>query len=62
MPGTSTTTTFSQTDKYTDFGFDSQYQYQGNNFWVTLRGSYIHEFKTWMRASPMGLPPTRPTI
>jgi hypothetical protein len=43
MPGTSTTTTFSQADKYTDIGFDSQYQYQGDNFWLTLRGSYIHE-------------------
>ena len=32
-----------QTDKYTDVGFDTQYQYQGSNFWVTLRGSYIYE-------------------
>jgi len=31
------------TDKYTDIGFDSQYQYQGNNYWFTARGSYIHE-------------------
>ena len=28
---------------YTDVGFDAQYQYQGDNFWFTLRGSYIHE-------------------
>jgi hypothetical protein len=35
--------TASLTDKYTDIGVDSQYQYQGDNYWVTLRGSYIHE-------------------
>jgi hypothetical protein len=32
-------------DKFTDIGFDSQYQYQGDNFWVTLRGSYIREYQ-----------------
>ena len=32
-------------DKFTDIGFDSQYQYQGENYWVTLRGSYIREFQ-----------------
>ncbi len=42
-PGTPDTSTFPQTDKYTDVGFDTQYQYQGDNFWFTLRGSYIHE-------------------
>jgi hypothetical protein len=35
--------TFPQTDKFTDVGFDAQYQYQGDNYWVTLRGAYIHE-------------------
>ena len=35
--------TFSQTDRYTDVAFDSQYQYQGPNYWITLRGTYIHE-------------------
>jgi hypothetical protein len=39
------TATFSQTDKFTDVGFDSQYQYQGENYWLTLRGSFIHEFQ-----------------
>jgi len=39
------TSTLAQTDKYTDIGFDTQYQYQGSNFWVTLRGSYIYEFQ-----------------
>lgn len=34
---------FPQTDRYTDVAFDSQYQYQGDNFWITLRGTYIHE-------------------
>jgi hypothetical protein len=32
-----------QTDKYTDVGFDAQYQYQGSNFWFTVRGTYIRE-------------------
>ena len=40
-----TTATLPQTDKYTDVGFDSQYQYQGNKYWLTLRGSYIREFQ-----------------
>lgn len=35
--------TYSQKDKYTDIGVDSQYQYQGENYWITLRASYIHE-------------------
>jgi hypothetical protein len=33
----------SQTVNYTDIGLDTQYQYEGSNYWVTLRGSYIHE-------------------
>ena len=37
------TPTYTQTDRYTDVGFDTQYQYQGDNYWVTLRGTYIHE-------------------
>ena len=45
MPGTSVRSTFPQTDNYTDIGFDTQYQYQGSNFWITLRGSYIHEYQ-----------------
>jgi hypothetical protein len=44
-PGTPNTSIYSQTDKYTDIGLDSQYQYQGDNYWVTLRGSYIHEYQ-----------------
>ncbi len=38
-----TTDTFPQTDKYTDVGVDAQYQYKGGNFWLTLRGSFVHE-------------------
>jgi hypothetical protein len=38
--------TFPQTDRYNDIGFDSQYQYQGPNYWITLRASYIHENQT----------------
>ena len=41
--GTAITTTFSQTDRFTDLGFDTQYQYQGDNFWITARGSFIRE-------------------
>ena len=40
-----TTGTFPQSDKFTDIGFDTQYQYQGDNYWLTLRGSYIREFQ-----------------
>jgi hypothetical protein len=39
------TAVFPQTDRFTDVGFDTQYQYQGDNYWVTLRGSYIREFQ-----------------
>ena len=37
---------FAQTDRYTDVAFDSQYQYQGDDFWITLRGTYIREKQT----------------
>ena len=42
---TGTTGVFPQSDKYTDIGFDTQYQYQGDNYWLTLRGNYIREFQ-----------------
>jgi hypothetical protein len=42
---TGTTATIPQSDKFTDIGFDSQYQYQGDNYWLTLRGSYIREYQ-----------------
>ena len=42
-PGTPDTSVFPQTDRFTDIGFDMQYQYQGDNFWITARGSYIRE-------------------
>jgi len=38
-----TTATSPLSVNFTDVGFDSQYQYQGDNFWFTLRGSYIRE-------------------
>ena len=47
-------------DKFTDIGFDSQYQYQGDNFWVTLRGSYIREFQR-LDASFASLAAANPT-
>jgi hypothetical protein len=45
FPGTTDTSTDPLSDKFTDIGLDSQYQYQGDNFWLTLRGSYIHEYQ-----------------
>ena len=36
----------SGSDKFVDVGIDSQYQYMGKNFVLTLRGSYIHEKQT----------------
>ena len=39
------TATIPQTDRYADVGFDSQYQYQGDNYWLTLRGSLIREYQ-----------------
>ena len=43
--------TFAQSNRYTDFGFDSQYQYQGPNYWLTLRGTYIHENQSFDAAT-----------
>jgi len=54
-PGTPDTSIFSLTDKFTDIGVDSQYQYQGDNFWFTLRGSYIHEIQKLDASFPNGL-------
>ena len=42
---TGTTAVMPLSDKFTDVGFDAQYQYQGDNYWLTLRGSYIREFQ-----------------
>ena len=39
---------------FTDFGFDSQYQYIGETHKVTLRGSYIYENQKWDAAFPQG--------
>jgi hypothetical protein len=38
--------TYPQTNRYTDTAFDVQYQYQGANYWFTLRGTYIYEKQT----------------
>jgi hypothetical protein len=43
-----------QTDRYTDIAFDSQYQYQGDNYWITLRGTYIHEDQSLAATYAMG--------
>jgi hypothetical protein len=52
---TGTTGTFPQSDKFTDVGFDSQYQYQGDNYWLTLRGSFIREFQKLDASFPNAL-------
>src|SRR5450631_702034 len=31
------------TNHFNDIGFDSQYQYQGDGYWVTIRATYLHE-------------------
>jgi hypothetical protein len=33
----------SGTNRFNDIGFDSQYQYQGDGYWITVRATYIHE-------------------
>ena len=38
-----TTDTLPISDRFSDFGFDTQYQYHGENWWLTLSGTYIHE-------------------
>jgi len=45
------------TDHYTDIGFDSQYQYNGGNYWMTVRGSYIHENQTLNASSKLPIDP-----
>lgn len=52
---------FPQSDVFTDYGFDAQYQYQGDNYWLTLRGSYIREFQRLDASFTNGLGPTNPT-
>ena len=54
-PGTADTSIFSQTDKYTDVGVDTQYQYQGDNYWITLRGSLVREYQKLDASFPNGL-------
>jgi hypothetical protein len=40
-----TTATFPQSDKFADVGIDSQYQYIGNYFQWSVRGSLIREYQ-----------------
>ncbi|MGC2657710.1 MAG: hypothetical protein WA324_07010 [Bryobacteraceae bacterium] len=42
------------TDRFTDYGFDSQYQYLGDAQKLTLRGSYIYENQRWSASFPAG--------
>jgi hypothetical protein len=49
-----TTGTLPLADRFTDIGFDSQYQYQGLNYWVTLRANYIREFQLLNASFPTG--------
>ena len=45
-------------DAFTDYGFDSQYQYLGATNKVTLRGSYIYEHRAWDASFPAGIAST----
>ena len=47
-----------ETDDYTDIGLDSQYQYGGENYWVTLCGYYIHEDQKLNASSTLPIDPT----
>jgi hypothetical protein len=40
-----TTGTLPLSDRFVDIGIDSQYQYQGPNYWLTLRANYIREYQ-----------------
>jgi hypothetical protein len=50
-----TTNVASMTDKMTDIGFDTQYQHKGDHYWLTLRGSYIHETQQLDASTFLGL-------
>ena len=39
-----TTAIFPQSDKFTDIGFDTQYQYQGDNYWLTFVAAIFASF------------------
>jgi len=41
-------------DVFTDYGFDTQYQYLGSTHKVTLRGSYIYEHQAWDASFALG--------
>jgi hypothetical protein len=49
-----TTGTLAFADRFTDIGFDAQYQYHGTNHWVTLRANYIREFQQLDASFPTG--------
>jgi hypothetical protein len=42
------------TDSFADTGFDSQYQYLGEQRKLTLRGSYVYEQQSWNGSYPAG--------
>jgi hypothetical protein len=43
-----------RTDTFSDYGFDSQYQYLGETNKLTLRGSYLYEHQAWNGSFPLG--------
>ncbi len=49
-----TTGTLPMADRFTDVGIDSQYQYQGMNWWLTLRANYLREFQRLDASFPTG--------
>jgi hypothetical protein len=52
------------TDRFTDLGFDAQYQYMGDKYKVTVRATYIHEkqlLNSTFAGSTLAGNPTNPT-
>ena len=45
--GVTSTDTMQQTNRYTDVGIDTQYQYRGDDWWFIARGSYIQERQSY---------------
>jgi hypothetical protein len=42
------------TDAFTDYGFDSQYDYMGGRHKASVRFRYIHENQSWNASFPQG--------
>lgn len=43
------------TNRFTDVGFDAQYQYNGDNHQISTHASFIHEKQGWNTSFPLGM-------